>query len=130
MVLDQPGHCLRITVTHSQSRTELAGNGGTGVGMILRSSLGNVMQEHRHIEHFAFGGLCHQFMGERVFFFQNALFDFRQDPHGTDQMLVCRVMMIHVELHQCDDAAEVGYKPPQYPRLVHFAQDGFRVLAR
>jgi hypothetical protein len=51
------------------------------------------------------------------------LVDIRQHADGTDQVLVDRVVMIHVELHHRDDLAEIWDEPAEHARLVHAAQD-------
>src|SRR3546814_5369667 len=36
-------------------------------------------------------------------------------------------MVVHIELHLRDDAAEIGHQPAEHPRLVHPAQHGFGI---
>ena len=50
--------------------------------------------------------------------------------HGADQMLVHRIMVIHVELHQPHGMAEFRNEAAQHARLVHQAQRPFRIVAR
>ena len=49
---------------------------------------------------------------------------------GAQEMLVDRVMMIHVELHQRDDAAEFGDETAEHAGFVHQPQHDFRRVAR
>ena len=46
------------------------------------------------------------------------------------QMLIDRVVMIHVELHHRDDAAELGNKPAEDAGFVHVPQRYFRIALR
>ena len=54
---------------------------------------------------------------------QPAIGDLGHDADGADQMLVHRIMVVHVELHQRDDLAELGHELAQNAALVHLAQD-------
>ena len=58
---------------------------------------------------------------------QVARFKRSQHANCADQMFVHRVVMIHVELHHRDDFAELGHEASQHTRLVHHAQNSFRV---
>jgi len=108
----------------------LAGNGGTGIRMILVAAFGDVVQEDRHIERIAAFELAHQLMRQRIFLAILALLDFRQDADGAQEMLVRRVVVIHVELHQRDDAAEILHEAAKHACLVHQAERRFRRLFR
>ena len=57
---------------------------------------------------------------------QLATLDRRQQPDGADRMLVDGVVVVHVELHLGDDAAEVGDEAAEHARLVHPAQHDVR----
>ena len=59
---------------------------------------------------------------------QFALLDAAQETDGADGVLVNGVMVVHVELHLRVDAAEIGYEPTEYIRLVHPAQNRFGVV--
>ncbi len=48
----------------------------------------------------------------------------------AQKMLVDGVVMIHIELHQRDNLAEVGHEAPKNPRLVHQPQHDLRRVAR
>src|SRR3546814_15774868 len=52
--------------------------------------------------------------------------DWSSDVCSSD-LLVDRIMMIHVELHLRDDAAEIGNEAAEHPRLVHPAQHRFGI---
>ena len=57
---------------------------------------------------------------------QLAALDRRQQADRADRMLVDGVMVVHVELHLRDDAAEVGHEAAEHAGLVHPAQHGLR----
>ena len=56
-----------------------------------------------------------------------AALDLRQNADGADQMLVHRIVMIHVELHHRHDAAELRNEAAEHAGLVHHAQNDFRI---
>ena len=53
---------------------------------------------------------------------QLAALDRREQADRADRMLVDRIMVVHVELHLRDDAAEVGNEAAEHAGLVHPAQ--------
>ncbi len=59
-----------------------------------------------------------------------AALDARQKSHRADQVLVHRVVVIHVELHLGHDAAEIGNETAEHARLVHGAQAPLRIFPR
>ena len=61
---------------------------------------------------------------------QLAAFDPRQQSDRADRMFIDGVVMVHIELHLRDDAAEIGHEAPEHARLVHPAQHGFGVARR
>ena len=52
---------------------------------------------------------------------------FAQQAKGAQQMLIGRIMVIHVELHKRDNAPEIGDKSAQHTGLIHAPQNPFRV---
>ena len=56
--------------------------------------------------------------------------DAGQRADRADQMLVHRVVVVHVELHHRDDLAEVGDEATEHAGFVHGAEDGLGVLRR
>ena len=62
------------------------------------------------------------FTGDRMFFGQQAAFNFVQDSDRADRMLVGRVNMVHVILHLGDHAAEIRHKFTQQAAFIHVAQ--------
>ena len=53
---------------------------------------------------------------------ERAALDLGQHADRADQMLIDRIVMIHVELHHRDDLAEFGNEAAEHARLVHAAQ--------
>ena len=49
-MLDEPGGGVRLGGIEAEARPELAGDGGTGDRVVLWPALGDVVQEHRHVE--------------------------------------------------------------------------------
>ena len=41
---------------------------------------------------------------------ETAIGDLGHHPDGADQMLIHRIVVVHVELHQGDDLAELGHE--------------------
>jgi hypothetical protein len=93
--------------------------------MIPAPALGDVVKEDGHIERSARSELLEQGCGQRVIVLQLAAFDRREQPDRSDRVLVHRIMVVHVELHLCDDTAEVGHEAAEHPRLVHPPQHEF-----
>ena len=56
--------------------------------------------------------------------------DVREDADAAQQMLVHRVVVIHVELHHRDNAAERAHETAEHARLVHPAQHPLRIVVR
>ena len=123
MVAHQPGDSIGFGSRQAKARAEFAGDGFAGLGMILGAALGDIVQEQRHIEQAGIGEMGQQFVGERKLVFQPAIGDVGHDADGADQVLVHRIVVIHVELHQRDDLAELGHQLAQHAGLVHAAQD-------
>ena len=99
--------------------------------MILDPSLGDVVQKQRDAEHRAMLRLdgLDQLVGQREFRPVAAL-DLVEHADTAQQMLVDRVVMIHVELHHRHDAAECLHESAEDAGLVHPAQHGFCILLR
>src|ERR671928_170124 len=56
--------------------------------------------------------------------------DFGQDADGADEVLVHRVVVVHVELHHRNDAAEIRDETAEHAGLVHAPQHHFRRVLR
>src|SRR6185312_17446085 len=57
--------------------------------------------------------------GDRMIFLELAALDCGKQPDRPDRMLVDGIMVVHVELHLRDDAAEVGHEAAEHPGLIH-----------
>ena len=93
-------------------------------------ALGDVVQEQRDIEQRrdARGWiLLHQIVGEREFVVAAAL-DLGQHADAAQQVLVHRVVVVHVELHHRDDAAELADEAAEHAGLVHAPQHDLGVV--
>ena len=97
--------------------------------MILDPALGDVVQEQRDIEQLAMLGqdLAHQVVGERELLVAAAL-DLGQHADAAQQMLVHRVVVVHVELHHRHDLAERAHEAAEHAGLVHAAQHDLGVV--
>ncbi len=59
-----------------------------------------------------------------------AALDLLQVAYAADQMLVHRIMVVHVELHHRHDLAEGADEVTEHASLVHAPQHGLRVIGR
>ena len=96
--------------------------------MIFLAALCNVVQQHRNVERAPGHQILDQTARKRVIVLQQALFDFRQNADRAQQVLVHRIVVIHVELHQGDDAAKLRHETAQHSSLAHASQDRFRIV--
>ena len=130
MVFHQPGHGLGVGRRHAQPRAQAAGDLGADIAVIARQALGHVVQQHGAIQHGARLDALDHFGGQRIVVLVFAALDGGDIADGADQMLVHRVMVIHVELHQPHGMAEFRNEAAQHARLIHQAQRPLRILAR
>ena len=130
MLFDQPDHQFRLLRVQTEARAELARNAGAGDGMVLLSPLGDVVEQHRDIERVAFLDGGHQLVGQRMNVGSLALVDLRQRFHRAEQVLIHRIVVIHVELHHRDDPPEVRNEAAEHARLVHPPQHQRRSAPR
>ena len=131
MVLDQPRHRLGLGRVEPEPGPELAGDRGAGLRMILGPALGDIVQEQaprRRARRLRMAPKIR--VGERMLARQAPGRDFRQDADGADQVLVDRVVVIHVELHHRDDAAEIRNEAAEHSGFVHAPQHDLRRVAR
>jgi hypothetical protein len=106
-MLHEPCRRVGFRRIEAEARSELASDGGAGDRVVLRPPLGDVVQEHRHVERAAVAERAHDAVRQRVLVAEAAGLDFRQHADGADEVLVHRVVVVHVELHHRDDAAEI-----------------------
>ena len=129
MILDQPGDGLGVGRGEAQPRAEPPRHARAGNRMILDAALGDVVQEQRDVEQRAVAGqqLVNQIVGERRVL-TAAGFDLAQNANAAQQVLVHRVVVVHVELHHGDDLAEGRHEMAEHAGFVHPPQHGFRVV--
>ena len=129
VLLDQPGDGLGVGRRQPEPRAEPARDARAGDRMVLDPALGDVVQEQRDIEQRAVLGLdlAHQVVGERELLVAAAL-DLGQHADAAQQVLVHRVVVVHVELHHRHDAAERAHEAAEHAGLVHPPQHDLGVV--
>ena len=129
--LDQPGDELGLGRVESESRAQPPRDARAGDRMVLDPALGDVVQEQRDVEHGAVLRLdrAHQLARQRDGGILAAL-DFVEHADAADEMLVDRVVVVHVELHHRHDAAERAHEFAEHAGLVHAPQHGLGVVLR
>ena len=110
---------------------EPARDAGARDRVVLGPALGDVMQKQREVENRAVlrPDLVHQLVGERCVLAVAAL-DFRQHADAAQQVLVHRVVVVHVELHHRHDFAEGRHEAAEHAGLVHAPQHGLGIVLR
>ena len=126
MMAHQPGDGLGLGRIEPEARAELQRDLGADHAMVAAAALGDVVQQHRDVEHPARRDLAEQGGRQRMIVgFSSPRSIARQQPDRADRMLVDGIMVVHVELHLRDDAAEVGNEAAEHAGLVHPAQHHF-----
>ncbi len=99
--------------------------------MIFNATLGDIVQQQRNVEQLAVVGLygVEQLAGKAQVGC-GVPFDFVEHADAAQQMLVHRIMVIHVELHHRHDPAEGTDKCAKHASLVHAAQHGLGFVFR
>ena len=123
MMLDKPGDRVRLGLRKAQAGTELARDARAHFGMVFLPALADVVQQLRHVENTPRLHVPDDLGGERMVLLQRPGLDPRQQADGADQMLVHRVVVVHVELHHRHHATEGGQEAAEHPCLAHAAQD-------
>ncbi len=129
MLLHQPGDRIGLRRREPEARAQPPRHPRPGDGMVLDPSLGDVMQEQRHVQQRAVLGLyrAHQLGGERRIFGAAGL-DLGQNADAAQEMLVDRIVVIHVELHHRHNAAEGANELAEHAGLVHAAEHGLGIV--
>ena len=130
MLFDQPGHKLGLGGRHSQARTELAGYARSDDRMIFLTALADVMQECCDKQRPSVLNRAEDRGRERQLGGQFAPLDRSYIAERPQQVLIDRVMMIHVELHHRDDTTELRHEPAEYASFVHTPERYFRITLR
>jgi hypothetical protein len=104
---DEPGDGFGLRRREAQPRAEVARDPRADDGMILDAAFGDIVQEQRHVEQVPVPRLngAHQLGGE-FGVLGAARLDIGQRADAAHEMLVHGVVVVHVELHHRDDAAE------------------------
>ena len=128
---DQPCHQLGIGGVEAEPRAQSPRHPGAGNRMILRAALGDVVQQGGDVDHRAMLGLdlAKQVACDRELVVA-AAFDLLQVADAADQMLVHRIMVVHVELHHRHDLAEGADEVTEHAGLVHAPQHDLGVIGR
>ena len=131
MLLDQPGDQLGVGGVEAEPRAQPPRHLGAGNRVILGPALGDVVQQRGDVDHGAVLGtnLSHQIAGDDEFVVA-AAFDLLQIADAAQQMLVHRIMVVHVELHHRHDLAEGADEMAEHAGLVHAPQHDFGVVRR
>ena len=98
--------------------------------MVAAAALGDVVEQDRNVQHAARGNLLDDCGRDRVVVFELAALDRRKQTDRPDRMLIDRIMVIHVELHLRDDAAEVGNEATEHSGLVHPAKHDLGLMEK
>ena len=130
VLLDQPDDGVGLRLVEAEARTQAPGDAGAGNGMILGTALGDVVQQDGDIEDGAVLDVVHELVGERMGLVAVAALDAGEHADRLNEVLVDRVVMIHVELHHRDDAAEFRDELAEHAGLVHAAEHRLRIAAR
>ena len=130
MVFDQPGDGLGLRVAEAEAGTERARDIHAGDRMIFDASLGDIVQEQGDDERGSIVDRQQDLAGEGIFARKTLLLDIDEVADGAQQMFVDRVVVVHVELHQRDDLAEIRHEAAKHAGLVHQAQHDLGRVAR
>ena len=120
MHFDEPDDELGVGGVEPEPRRQAAREAAAGDRMILDAALGDVVQEQRDAEHgimLRLDGLD-QIAGEAEFRILAAR-DLIEHADAADQMLVHRIVVIHVELHHRHDPAEGMDESAEHAGFVH-----------
>ena len=146
VLFDQPGDQLGVGGVEAEPRAQPPRHLGAGDRVVFRPALGDVMQQRGDVDDRAVLGadLAHQVAGDDELVIAAAL-DLLQIADAAQQMLVHRVVVVHVELHHRHDLAEGADEMAEHAGLVHPPQHdlgvvrgqdfheqpvGFRILAQ
>ena len=122
MIFDQPGDIGGLRLVKPEPGAQFSRHRDAGQRMILHPALGDVVQEHRDVEHGAVGDRRQHLLRQRMLDQAAPALDVGEDADRADQVLVHRIRMVHIELHQRDDAAELGNEAAEHAGLVHEPQ--------
>ena len=127
MMQHQPGDGLGFLRRQAQLGADLLRHLGAQFGMIAAAALGDVVQQGRHIQRTARLQLRQKFAGNWRDLGQLIAVELAEHADGLHRMLIHRVHMVGVELHQPHDARPVGQVARQESRLVQLPQPHCRI---
>jgi hypothetical protein len=116
--LDQKG----IFAFHAMGTAETPGLDRAQFGMVASATLGDVMEDRRHVQHPGLVPLAGQLAAERVFVRMLRDEEAAHVAHHHQDVLVHRVDVEQVVLHAPHDAPEDPQVAAQHAGLVHQAQ--------
>jgi hypothetical protein len=129
MMLDEPGDILGLQRRQAEARAKPARDTGARDRVILGPALGDIVQEERDIEDDAVLDGGQDLARQRVAVGLLAALDLGELADRAEEMLVDRVVMIHVELHHRDDAAEIRHEASEHAGLVHPPEHQLRLVS-
>ena len=124
MMANEPGRCFGLFRREAKPGPS-ARNAFASNGVVFRPALCDVVQKGCHIERAAALERWKKYRRKGMVLRQSPLLKGRQYANSADEMLVHRVVVIHVELHHRHDLAEFRNEAAQYARLIHHAQQSF-----
>ena len=127
MMLNQPGHRFGLRRRQAEPGTDFSGNASAGDRVVLYPPLGDVVQEGGDVKRPSGFQRGQNFRGDGMVVGAAPMLDIGQNADRAHQMLVHRIVMIHVELHHRDDAAEGRHKTAEHAGLVHAPQGNFGI---
>ena len=131
MMLDQPGDGLGIGAARARGADRSGARSWRRRASDPPAALGDVVQQQRDVEELAMLLQSrHQRVDQRMDLLALAALDLGEDADAAQQVLVDRVVVIHVELHHRDDLAEFGDEAAEHAGLVHAAQVELRIAVR
>ena len=122
VVLDQPDHELGLLLVEAEARRETGGDLGADGRVVAARALADVVEEERDVEDPAVDPALEDLGRDRQVVEELAALDLGEGRDRVDDVLVHRVVVVHVELHHRDDAAELGDEGAEDADLVHQAQ--------
>src|SRR4051794_2839121 len=129
VIADEPSCGIGFGWGQPEPRPESAGDLLAGPRMSLAVALGDIVKEGGNVERTPVLEAGKDAGRERMVVPELPPIDRREHSNGPDQMLIDRIMVIHVELHHRDDAAEIGNEAAENACLIHPPQRRFRVAA-
>src|SRR4029079_14930152 len=114
----------------AEAWTELERDLGADFAMVAAPALRDIVKQDGDVENAARGDLLDDRGGDRMVLLELASVARREEADRPDRVLVDGIMVVHVELHLRDDAAEVGHEAAEHARFVHPAKHMFGMVQR